>query len=162
MALLGAVLYVGQVALAFLPNVEVVSVLVLAYTLHFGRKALFPIYVFVFLEGITYGFGLWWVMYLYVWLVLYGVVRLLRRNTSLVIWAVVNAFYGLSFGALCTIPYLILGGPGMALASWTSGLLFDIFHGIGNFVVTLILYHPLMRVLRYVRRQEISVQNRKI
>jgi energy-coupling factor transport system substrate-specific component len=159
MALLGTVLFVGQVALAFLPNIEVVSVLVLVYTLNFGRKALFPIYVFVILEGIIYGFGLWWVMYLYVWLVLYITARLLRRNTSSVIWAVVNAFYGLSFGALCTIPYLILGGPGMAVASWTSGLLFDIFHGIGNFVVTLILYHPLMRVLRCVRRQEIFAEN---
>lgn len=151
MALLGALLYVGQVALAFLPNIEVVSVLVLVYTLTFGRRALFPIYVFVFLEGITYGFGLWWVMYLYVWLVLYGIVRLLRSNTSAVIWAVVSAFYGLSFGALCTIPYLITGGPAMAFASWTSGLLFDIFHGIGNFAVTLVLYRPLMKVLRQIR-----------
>ena len=43
MALLGTVLFVGQVALAFLPNIEVVSVLVLVYTLNFGRKALFHI-----------------------------------------------------------------------------------------------------------------------
>ena len=147
LALLGALLYVGQTALAFLPNIEVVSVLVIAYTVVFGRRALLPIYVFVLLEGVTYGFGLWWMMYLYVWAVLYGAARVLRRNTSALVWAVVAGFYGLSFGALCTIPYLIAGGPGAALASWTSGLLFDLLHCAGNFATTLVLYGPLVRAL---------------
>ena len=44
LALLGAILHVSQVAMAFLPNVEPVSVLVLVYTLVFGRKALAAVY----------------------------------------------------------------------------------------------------------------------
>ena len=152
LALLGALLYVGQVAFAFLPNIEVVSVLVIAYTVTFGRKALLPIYVFVMLEGATYGFGLWWATYLYVWAVLYGAARLLRRNTSVLVWAVTAGFFGLGFGALCTIPYLALGGAGAALASWTSGLLFDLLHCAGNFATTLALYKPLARALKTLRR----------
>lgn len=151
MALLGAILYVGQVALSFLPNIEVVSVLVLVYTLVFGRKALLPIYTFVFLEGVTYGFGLWWVMYLYVWAVLYLITRLLRHNDSALIWAVVCGAYGLFFGAMCAVPYLFAGGIGAALSWWMSGIPFDIFHCIGNFAVTLVLYRPLTAVLRKVR-----------
>lgn len=151
LALLGALLYVGQVALAFLPNIEVVSVLVIAYTVVFGRRALLPIYVFVMLEGATYGFGLWWMMYLYVWAVLYGLARVLRRNTSVLVWAAAAGFFGLGFGALCTLPYLAAGGIGAALASWTSGLLFDLLHCAGNFVTTLVLYKPLVRVLKAAR-----------
>lgn len=151
MALLGALLYVGQVALAFLPNIEVVSVLVLVYTLVFDRKALLPIYTFVLLEGVTYGFGLWWIMYLYVWAVLYLIAQLLHRNDSALIWAVVCGAYGLAFGALCAIPYLFAGGIGAALSWWMSGIPFDILHCIGNFAVTLVLYRPLTAVLRKVK-----------
>lgn len=152
MALLGAILYVGQVALAFLPNIEVVSILVLVYTLTFGRKALLPIYVFVLLEGVTYGFGLWWTMYLYVWTVLYLVVRLMRKNDSVLVWAVVNGAYGLSFGALCAIPYLITGGIGTAAAWWIQGIPFDMMHCAGNFATALVLYRSLMSILKYSKR----------
>jgi energy-coupling factor transport system substrate-specific component len=151
MALLGAILYIGQICLAFLPNIEVVSILIIVYTLIWQRKALLPIYVFVLLEGVTYGFGLSWIMYLYVWAILYLVVRLARKNDSVLIWAVVNGAYGLSFGALCAIPYLAAGGIGTAFAWWTSGLLFDIFHCVGNFVTALVLFRPLMRILGYIR-----------
>lgn len=149
MALLGAVMYVGQVALAFLPNIEVVSILVLVYTVVYERKALLPIYVFVLLEGVTYGFGLWWIMYLYIWAILYLVVRLMRKNDSVLVWAVVNGAYGLAFGALCAIPYLAIGGIGMAFVWWTAGIPFDIAHCIGNVVTALVLYRPLTAILKY-------------
>ena len=88
-ALLGALLLVVQVVLAPLPNVELVSLLVLLYTLEFPRQTPGAIGVFVVLEGLVYGFGLWWVMYLYLWPLLALVVWLLRKNTSVLLWAVV-------------------------------------------------------------------------
>ena len=42
LGMLGAIAYVGQVALSFLPNIEVVSVLFLVYTKIFGKKSSFP------------------------------------------------------------------------------------------------------------------------
>ena len=56
-ALLGAILFAVQVALSPLPNIELVSILCLVYTLTFGVRALGAIYVFVLLEGLLYGFG---------------------------------------------------------------------------------------------------------
>ena len=105
-ALLGAILLAVQVALAPLPNIELVSLLCLVYTLVYGKRALLSIYTFVLLEGLVYGFGLWWVMYLYVWAILWGIVMLLRRNRSVILWCLVLGLYGLFFGALCAIPYL--------------------------------------------------------
>ena len=61
-------LIIGQVcAGVFFPIFEVVTLLVIAYTLVFGKKVFFIIYIFVLVEGLIYGFGLWWINYLYVW-----------------------------------------------------------------------------------------------
>lgn len=46
MGILSALLIIGQVALGFLPNIEVVTLLVIAYTLVFGKKVFFIIYIF--------------------------------------------------------------------------------------------------------------------
>ena len=47
LALLGALLLVTKLALAWLPNIEPVSLLVLVYTAVLGWKALAPVYVYV-------------------------------------------------------------------------------------------------------------------
>lgn len=59
-AFLAAILLVLQVSLSWLPNVELVSLLLILYTLVFRRHVWFILYVFVILEGLIYGFGLWW------------------------------------------------------------------------------------------------------
>ena len=152
LGILGAIAYVGQVALSFLPNIEVVSVLFLVYTKIFGKKALFPIYVFVLLEGIFWGFGSWWIMYLYVWAVLWGITMLLRRNDSAVFWAVINGAFGLVFGALCSITQGVMFGIGSGFAYFISGIPFDIVHCIGNFLTALFLYKPLTILLSKVMK----------
>ena len=147
-ALLGAILFAVQVALSPLPNIELVSILCLVYTLTFGVRALGAIYVFVLLEGLLYGFGLWWIMYLYVWAILWGIAMLLRRYDSWFLWSFVLGFYGLAFGALCTIPYFFVGGVGTAVAWWINGIPFDIVHCLGNFASGLVLYRPLILVMK--------------
>jgi len=150
-AVLAALLFAVQIGLSFLPNIELVSLLIIIYTLIFKEKTIYAIYIFAFLEGVAYGFGVWWFMYLYVWTILYAVTYLFRRNQSVILWAVISGFFGLSFGALCAIPYFITGGIGAGIAWWGSGLLFDVVHGAGNFVVVLVLYKPIFYILDKVR-----------
>ena len=59
-AFLAALLLVLQVSLSWLPNIELVSLLMILYTLVFRRHVWVILYVFVILEGLIYGFGLWW------------------------------------------------------------------------------------------------------
>ncbi len=153
MALLTAILLLGQVGMAALPNVEIVTPLILIYTLIFRKKVFYIIYTFVFLEGLIYGFGIWWFNYLYVWSVLAIVVLLLRKNESPVIWSIIAAAYGLMFGMLCAIPYAITGGIGAGVAYWVAGIPFDIAHCVGNFFTTLILFKPVYSVLQKAMRQ---------
>ncbi len=148
MGLLTALLFMGQVMMSFLPNVEPVSLLIILYTIFFGRKVFLMIYCFVFLEGFLYGFNMWFFNYLYVWAILALVCLPFRKNTSVVFWSILSGFFGLSFGTLCTLPYFITGGPAAAFSYWVSGLGFDITHCIGNVVLCLVLFKPLYALLQ--------------
>ncbi|MCI9424277.1 MAG: hypothetical protein HFF30_01810 [Flavonifractor sp.] len=145
--LLGAVLLVSKLALAFLPNIEPVSLLVMVYASVLGWRALCPVYVYVLLEYLIWGFGLWSACYLYVWALLALLAILLRRMESPVGWAVLGGTFGLCFGALCAPTYWISGGWQFALSWWFQGIPFDLLHCGGNFVMALVLFHPLRRVL---------------
>ena len=151
-ALLSAVLLVSQVALAVLPNIEVVSLLVILYTLFFKKKTLYIIYIFALLEGLIYGFGTWWFMYLYVWTILWGIATLFKEEKNPVIWAFISGFYGLFFGTLCSVPYFIIGGVQMGLSWIAAGLMADLIHGVGNFIVALVLFKPLYVAFQKVYR----------
>lgn len=151
MGALAAILFAGQLGMSFLPNIEPVSTLIILYTLIY-RKQVFPvIYTFVLLEGIVFGFGIWWISYLYIWSILALIVLLLDKMDSALFWAIISGAFGLSFGALCAIPYLISGGPYAAFSYWSAGIPYDIAHCAGNFVLTLVLYRPLLRLLKRLR-----------
>ena len=109
-------------------------------------------YVFVLLEGFLYGFHIWWFSYLYVWLILYLVARVVGDKGSPFIWALVSGLFGLSFGALCAIPYFFIGGPGGYVAYFVSGIPFDLLHAGGNFLLALALFKPLNALLRRYRQ----------
>ena len=116
----------------------------------FGWRSLYAVYLYVMLEGLVFGFSVWWIGYLYVWAILVIVAMLLRKNDSAVIWAVVAAVYGLVFGLLMYLEYFAInGGWEMFFAMWVAGIPYDLAHCIGNFVFTLVLYRPLYRVLAY-------------
>ena len=78
--ILGALTFGAKVAMSFLPNIEPVSLLIMLYAVVFGRKALYPIYLYVLLEILFYGIQLWNINYLYVWLVLAIGAWMLRRS----------------------------------------------------------------------------------
>lgn len=143
-----ATIEVAKNALAFIPNVELVSILVILFTLYFGKKILFVIPAFILLEGCIYGFGLWWIMYLYVWPLLALITYIMRKQESVWVWAIMSGSFGLAFGALCSIPYIVLSGPKAAFAWWVSGIPFDILHCVSNFVLCLVLFKPLSKVMR--------------
>ena len=80
--MLGGVMYVSKQLMEFLPNVHLIAVFIVALTVVYRFKALFPIYVFIFLTGLFNGFSLWWYPYLYLWLVLWAATMLLPKNMN--------------------------------------------------------------------------------
>jgi len=148
-SMLGAILVAVQVALAGLPNIELVSVLLIVYTCVFGWYAFIPAYIFVALQMVLYGISIWSVSYLYVWAVLILLVIPLRKYRNPFLWAMIAGMFGLVFGALTAIPSFFMGGWSFALAYWINGLFFDLLHCAGNFATTLILYYPASKLLTY-------------
>ncbi len=147
---MAALLLVSQIALSSIPNTELVSFLLIMFTLQFGAEVFAAAEVFALLEIAVYGLGLWNVMYLYIWAILVALVLLLKKYTVVTKYklAVLSGLYGLAFGALCTIVYVIVT-PTTALAWWIAGLGFDAWHGICNFIIMILLYTPVKKVLEY-------------
>lgn len=151
--MLSALFLTVQVGLAFLPNVELISLFIILCTLILGYKTLFIIYIFVVSELFIYGLSTWWLNYVYIWTILFLVAYFFRRERSPYFWAIVSGLYGLSFGALCSIPYFFMGGFPTMLAYWVSGILFDLVHGVANFVLALVLFRPLYYLLERIYRK---------
>ena len=143
LSLLAALMFGAKVALSFLPNVHIGTVLLIVATLRFGAKALYMAFVYVMLEGLCYGFGLWWVSYLYAWPLVVVAVLPLRRAKPWLGLSVVGAMHGYAFGALCAIPVAVLSGIPAGVAYWIAGIPFDLIHGSANFVLCLVLLRPL-------------------
>ena len=145
-----ALMVAGQVAMAPLPNIEPVSVLTAACARVYGVKSLLPVFTFVLVEALIYGLGLWVINYIYIWPILALVSIALRKMEGRVLWALVLGIYGLAFGALCAVPYFFMGGVKMAFSYWASGIIFDLLHGAGNFVIGLLVLEPVTKVLKKV------------
>ena len=144
---LGALTFALQVAMAPLPNIEPVSLLVMIFAVVFGWKSLYPIYVFVVMEILFYGISTWNIYYLYVWTVLALAAILMRKTESPLAWALLSGMFGLFFGALCGIVDIFIGGFAYAAAKWVSGIPFDLLHCGGNFGIALIMFRPLRNLL---------------
>lgn len=147
MALMVAIIEVSKVALAQIPNVELTSFWIIMFTLYFGPRIFYVIPVFIMIEGMIYGFGLWWIMYLYAWPMLAIVVLLLRNMNTAWDWSFVSGLFGLLFGFLCAIPYIFTSGLAGAVAWWIAGIPWDLVHGIANFATMLVLYKPIKYVM---------------
>jgi len=151
-----AVIEVLKLFMQGLPNIEMTSFLIILFTLRFGRLALYAIPAFILIEGLLYGFGLWWIMYLYAWPLLALIVRAFSRADSAFFWACISGAFGLLFGLLCAIPYFFIGFAGGGLAQgfmqmfswWVAGIPYDIIHGASNFAIMLALYRPISNLLR--------------
>ncbi len=148
-----AIIYAAQLAMSVLPNIHLTGMFIMLMTLLFRAKALIPLYVYVFIMGLTNGFNLWWIPYLYIWAVLWGMTMLIPRRIpdeiACFVFPIVCALHGLAYGLLyAPTQALIFGYNIEQTVAWIlSGLPFDAMHGIGNLVAGLLIL-PLLKALR--------------
>ncbi len=155
LALAAAVMFAAKVALSGLPNINLNALLIIVVTVYYGWKALYAVGAYIMLEGLVYGFSIWWFCYLYSWPLLVAVVMLLRKNRSPVIWALTAGLFGLLFGPLMYVGYFAaLGGWNGFLAMWLAGIPYDLIHAVSNFVLVLTLYRPLSGALEIMIRRD--------
>ena len=148
--LMVAIIEVCKIVMKDIPNVELTSFLVIMFTLYFGKKIAYVIPTFIVIEGLLFGFGLWWIMYLYLWPLLALVTWKFRKMNSAWNWAVVSGMFGLLFGFFGAFPYVVTSGIPTAIAWWIQGIPWDITHGVANFALMLVLFRPIRNVMNRV------------
>ena len=152
-AMLGALMFASKLLLEFLPNVHLIGVFIVALTVVYRSKALYPLYVFILLTGIYAGFQLWWLPYLYIWLPLWGAAMLLPQKLSdsgkPFAYMGICAAHGFLYGTLYAPAQAVMYGLNWnGMLAWiVAGLPYDAIHGFSNLVCGLLLL-PLIRILR--------------
>lgn len=151
--MLGAMMYASKMLMELLPNIHLIGTFIVATTVVYRRKALCPLYVFVFVTGLLNGFATWWIPYLYIWAVLWGAVMLLPKNMPKkirpVVYSLVCAVHGLFYGVLYAPAQALLFGLNFkGMVAWiAAGLPFDITHAISNLCCGLLIC-PLIAILK--------------
>lgn len=142
----GALIFISKILLEWAPNIHLVGVLIMIFTVAFRAEALIPTYVFVFLSGLYAGFNAWWVPYLYAWAVLWGITMLLPKKmparVATPVYMAVCALHGLIYGALCApVQAAFFDLSFEQTLIWISaGLPFDLMHAIGNLCLGTLIF----------------------
>ena len=154
-AMLGTIMYASKIIMEAAPNVHLLGVFTVAFTVVYRKKALYPIYIYVMLNGLFQGFSAWWIPYLYIWTILWGVTMLLPKKMPKkvrpIVYMAVCAAHGFLFGTLYAPAQAVLFGlDWKGMAAWIiAGLPWDFLHGVSNFFCG-ILIAPLVSVLTYM------------
>ena len=157
-AMLGTVMFCSKIIMEALPNIHLLGMLTMTYTIAFRKKALIPIYIYIMLNGLYAGFSLWWMPYLYIWTILWAVTMLLPRNmpkkAKCVVYPLVCALHGILFGILYSPAQALMFGLNFEqMVAWIiSGLPWDIIHGVGNFFAGLLIF-PLSELLKRLMKK---------
>ena len=156
--MLGGIMYASKLIMELIPNVHLLGVFTIAYTVVYRKKALYPIYTYVILNGILCGFAAWWVPYLYLWTILWGVVMILPehmpKKVRPVVYMSVCAAHGFLFGTLYAPAQALLFGLNFdGMIAWIiAGLPWDAIHGVSNFFCGILIV-PIITVLRYAEQR---------
>ena len=143
--LLGSLLKSSQTILSFLPNIEIVSLLIFIFAIRLGAKrTVYIAILYSVLNIMMWGLSPATIGYFFVWTGYAIVCSVLKRilNTEIKV-ALFLGIFGIMFGSLFAIMYLPLGYS-YALSYWMNGIIFDIVHAVSNFIVGLWAYKPLL------------------
>jgi energy-coupling factor transport system substrate-specific component len=151
--MLGVLMLCSKLIMELAPNIHLLGMFVMSFTLVYRKKALIPIYLFVLLLGVYYGFPYhWWGGYLYIWTILWGVTMLLPKKmpplVAPVVYMAVCGLHGLLFGTLFA-PYnsLVFGLSFDKTLAWIAyGLPYDVLHMVGNLAAGVLIV-PMQKLL---------------
>ncbi len=151
--MLGSLMYASKAVMEVLPNIHLLGALIVAVTVVYRFKALYPIYTYIFIDGLMAGFAVWWLPYTYIWTLLWDAAMLLPKKMPKAlapfVYAVTASLHGFLFGVLyAPAQALIYGLDFNGMLAWIAlGFPFDIIHGVSNFICTLALACPIISLL---------------
>jgi hypothetical protein len=159
-ATLAASITAGKFALSWLPNIEIVTLLICLYAVVFGLRTAFPaVTVFCLVEGFLFGFSVYLILYLVYWNMLALFAALLAAKTKKALFftayaVLMTVFFGVLSTALETLFF------SAASAAWRYFVL-RYFYGIPFFVTQIICnavlfpaaFAPLRNALEHMKNK---------
>jgi energy-coupling factor transport system substrate-specific component len=152
-AMFGAMMFCSKIVMEALPNIHLIGMFTVLLTVVYRRRALIPIYIFVMLSGLFYGFSPWWLPYLYIWTILWGVAMLLPKRmpdvAAAFVYPIICGLHGLAYGTLYAPSQALLYGMSFTqMIAWiAAGFPFDLIHAAGNLAVGFLIL-PLSKLVR--------------
>ena len=150
-------MYASKMIMEVAPNVHLLGVFTIAFTVVYRKKALYPIYTYVLLNGIFCGFATWWIPYLYLWTVLWGATMLLPKRIPEklrpLVYMLLCAAHGFLFGTLYAPAQALLYGLNFQkMIAWIiTGLPWDFVHGVSNFFCGILIV-PIVKILTFLEK----------
>ena len=151
--MMATLMFCSKLLMEALPNIHLLGMLTMTYTVVLRKKALVPVYVYVLLNGLYGGFSMWWVPYLYIWTILWAVTMILPQNMpkkiACIVYPAVCGLHGFLFGILYSPAQAVMFGLDFeqTIAWIAAGLPFDLLHGVGNLIAGLLIF-PVSEFLK--------------
>ena len=157
--MMAATVECAKLALAAIPNVEAVSLLIALYSYVFGWAGVLAAVVFVCIEPLVWGFGTWVVSYFIYWPLL-GVVFFILGRMKIKNRFVITGMITLStflFGILTSLVDIGLFSGSFDRffyrfgIYYARGIVFYVVHITSNLIIFLLLFPILVKVLKDIK-----------
>lgn len=158
-AMLGTIMFCSKIIMEVLPNIHLLGMFTMTYTVVFRKKALLPIYIYVFLNGLYAGFDIWWLPYLYIWTILWGITMLLPKRmpgkVKCVVYPILCGVHGFAFGTLYAPAQAVVFGMNFEqMVAWViAGVPWDVIHGIGNLFAGMLVVPMSELIAKLVKKK---------
>ena len=161
LALLAAIGVIGRAALAFIPNVQPVTSIIIIAGVMLGPLAAIVLAVLItFLSNIILGMGIWTVWQVVSWGIiglLSGVLGKFFKNIPLYMIVLLAIFSGYFYGFIISLTtYQVTG---MFWPYYLAGLPFDTNHAIGNAIFIILLYPTITYFVKKYAKNRFTIQN---
>ena len=159
--MMAATLECAKLALAVLPNIEAVSLLIALYSFVFGWSGIVAAMIFVCIEPLIWGFGAWFVSYLIYWpslAIVFFILGRLRIKNRLILTALAVSMTFL-FGVLTSLVEIGLFSGSFDNffyrfgVYYARGIVFYIVHIVSNLLVFLLIFTPLRKILEKIKKR---------
>ena len=148
-AILAAILFIQELALSGLPNIQLTILLIIVYTKTLGiKRTIFIVMIHTILDNLVWGFDLrYFIPMLIGWLLIpLSIGTLFRKVNKVIILALLGVAYAFIYSWLLSLPYLLISES--AFIGYLAGdVLFEIILAASSFITILWLYEPLYKAL---------------
>ena len=157
--IMAAIVECGKLALSFIPNVEVVTLLLAVFSYMFGASGLVAALIFVCIEPLIWGFGTWVVSYLIYWplvsLIFFFFGKLKIQNRLIITFTA--SFLTFIFGILTSLVDIgLLSGffdnfVERFMIYYARGTVFYIVHIVSNTLIFFTLFKFITKKLEKIK-----------